>query len=156
MREPVVFAFNKVGPMYLNGLYPFFVDEAGAVLDFVWASYDATTNAPIPYPSGTSIAALEAQVLTQISPSYLPDGMIGVAYSAHMSATAATTSWQPPVSWSLAAGSPGLPPGLNLSSAGGISGTPNQVGFYNFTIQARDAMGRIAQRSYIINVSPQP
>jgi hypothetical protein len=156
IREPVVFSFNKIGPIYNNGLYPFFVDEAGALLDFIWASYDASTNAPVIYPSGTSIAALEAQVLTQISPSFLPGGMVGVAYSAQLSVTASTPSWQSPVSWSLAAGSTGLPPGLNLSSAGGISGTPNQVGSYNFTVLVTDALGHTAQRSYIINVTPKP
>jgi hypothetical protein len=156
MREPVVFTFNKVGPIYVNGQYPLFVDESGALLDFIWASYDATTNAPVLYPSGTSIATLEAQVLTQVSPGFLPDGVVGVAYAAQMSVTAATTSWQPPVSWSLAPGSPGLPPGLNLGPGGGLSGTPSQVGFYNFTIQAADTLGRTAQRTYIVNVSPQP
>jgi hypothetical protein len=156
IRGPVVFTYNKVGPLYVNGQYPFFVDESGALVNFIWANYDATTNAPTLYPSGTSIAALEAQVLTEISPPVLSDGVVGTAYSAQMSVTAATTSWQPPVSWSLAPSSPGLPSGLSLSPAGGLSGTPSQAGFYNFTIQAMDSLGRTAQRTYIVNVLPKP
>jgi hypothetical protein len=154
IRGTVNFQFNKVGPVYLNGTYPLFVDEAGALFDYVWGSYDATTNAPIVYPNGTSILTLENQVLTQISPPYLPDGTNGVAYSAQLQTSAATSNWQAPVTWSLAPGSPSLPPGLNpINPATGlISGTPNQVGFYNFVIRATDALGRTTQQSYAVNV----
>jgi hypothetical protein len=156
IREPVSFQFNKVGPIYLNGTYPMFVDEAGALLHFAWASYDATTNAPILYPNGTSIADLENQVLIQVSPPYLPDGTIGVSYRVQLQTTAATPNWQAPISWSLAPASPGLPPGLNLSANGLISGAPVQVGFFNFVIQATDAVGRVVRQSYVINVAAQP
>jgi hypothetical protein len=156
MRGPVQFTLNKVGPMNLNGEYPFFVDEEGALLDFVWGSYDATTNTPVVYPNGASIMNLENQVLIQIAPAYLPDGLVGIAYHAQLSTSAATPNWQSPFSWSLAPGSPGLPPGLSLSSGGSISGNPAQAGFYNFVVQAMDAVGRTVQRSYIINVAPAP
>jgi hypothetical protein len=148
----MVFQFNKVGPIYLNGQYPLFVDEQGAVLYFTWASFDATTNAPIIYPSGASIAYLENQVLIQISPPYLPDGTNAMAYRAQLQTSAATSNWQAPFTWSLAPASPGLPPGLSVSVGGLISGTPVQVGFYNFVIQATDAVGRTTQQSYVINV----
>jgi len=157
IREQVTFTFNKVGPMYVNGTYPLFVDEAGALLHFAWASYDATTNAPIIYPNGTSIADLENQVLIQVSPPYLPDATITMPYSVQLQTSAATPNWQTPVTWSLAPGSPPLPPGFNPISSGGlISGTPSQVGFFNFIIQATDAAGRTVQQSYVINVAPYP
>jgi Putative Ig domain len=152
IRGPINFQFNKVGPIYVNGNYPLFVDEAGALLNFAWASYDATTNAPVIYPSGASIANLENQVLIQISPPYLPDGMNALAYRAQLQTSGATPNWQAPFTWSLAPASPGLPPGLSVSANGLISGTPVQAGFYNFIIQATDAVGRTAQQSYVINV----
>ena len=152
LRGPMQFQFNKVGPIYLNGQYPLFVDQQGGVLYFTWASFDATTNAPVIYPSGASIAYLENQVLIQISPPYLPDGTIAMAYTAQLQTSAATPNWQAPFTWSLAPASPGLPPGLSVSANGLISGTPVQVGFYNFVIQATDAVGRTTQQSYVINV----
>ena len=156
IRGPVSFQFNKVGPIYLNGTYPLFVDEFGALLNFTWASFDASTNAPIIYPSGTSLASLENQVLVQVSPPYLPDAVTGSAYSAQLYTSAATPNWQTPITWSLAAGSPALPPGLTLSSGGHISGTPGQMGFFNFIVVARDAAGRTVQQSYVINVAASP
>ncbi len=156
LRGPVTFQFNKVGPIYVTGVWPRFVDEAGAVLHFIWASYDATTNAPIIYPSGRSIANLENQVLIQISPPYLPDGTNGIPYSVQLHTSAATPNWQAPITWSLAPGSPALPPGLNLLANGLISGTPGQMGFYNSVILARDSAGRTVQQSYLINVATSP
>ena len=152
LRGPINFQFNKVGPIYVNGQYPLFVDEQGGVLYFNWASFDATTNAPVIYPSGASIANLENQVLIQIAPPYLPDGTNAMAYRAQLQTSGATPNWQAPFSWSLAPASPGLPPGLSVSASGLISGTPVQAGFYNFVIQATDAVGRTARQSYVINV----
>ena len=153
LRGPVTFQFNKVGPIYLNGTYPLFVDEAGALLFFAWASYDGSTNAPVIYPSGTSITDLENQVLIQISPPYLPDGTNAMAYSAQLQTSSVNTAnWTPPFTWSLAPASPGLPPGLSVSASGLISGTPTQAGFYDFVIQAKDAVGRATRQSYVINI----
>ena len=135
------------------------VTQPGGLLNFAWASYDATTNAPVIYPSGTSIANLENQVLIQISPPYLPNGTNGKAYSVQLRTSAATPNWQAPFQWSLAPASPGLPPGLNVSPTGLISGIPvfnPGVPQYNFVIQVTDGMGRIAQQSYVINVAPSP
>jgi len=163
IRGPVQFQFNKVGPLFLNGTWPLFVDQAGSLLSFTWASYDATTNNPVIYPDGTSIADLENQALIQISPPYLPDGTNDMAYSVQLQTTAATPNWQAPFTWALSPTSPGpLPPNLIVSSTGLISGTPVQVGpyntvvQYNFVIQATDAVGRVAQQSYIINVWATP
>ncbi len=152
IQGPVLIQLNKVGPIFLNGTYPSFVDETGAILDFIWGSFDGTTNAPIIYPSGTSIMNLENQVLIQVLPPYLPDGKVGTSYAAQISTVAATPNWQSPYTFGLAAGSQGLPPGLNLSASGGIAGTPTQAGFYNFVIQVTDAVGRKIQQSYVINI----
>jgi hypothetical protein len=63
----------------------------------------------------------------------LPGATLGSAYSAALAATGGT----PPYTWSVTAGS--LPPGLSLSSAGTISGTPAVAGTYPVTVQAADS-----------------
>jgi len=155
IRGPVNFQFNKVGPIYVNGNWP--TDRSEPLLAyFTWASFDGTTNAPFIYPTGASLANLENQALIQISPPYLPDGTVGVAYSAQLQTVGATPNWQAPFSWSLAPGSAAPPPGLTLSGSGAIVGIPLQVGFFNFVVQATDAAGRTAQQSYAINVEAHP
>lgn len=63
----VVLAFSKLGPHYYNaGPYEdgqVFLDEFNSGTGFIWGSFDGTTNAPIVYPSGTSIMELEQYVL---------------------------------------------------------------------------------------------
>lgn len=62
----------------------------------------------------------------------LPEGNVGVPYSATLS----QTGLDAPVTWSLLAGA--LPPGLALSSGGVISGTPTgSSASYGFTVRAR-------------------
>jgi len=86
-----------------------------------------------------------------ISPasSALPDALANVAYSAPLT----TTGGIGPVTWSVVSGS--LPPAMNLSAAGAISGTANAVGKYAFTIQAADsgAPQQKATASYTLAVA---
>jgi len=96
-----------------------FLDELTSFVDFAWGSFDATTNAPVVYPNGTSLQNLINQTLLPLNPSFPPAGRVGLPYSVQLS----TTGGQPPYTWSLASGSAPLPPGLTLSSDGMISGT---------------------------------
>jgi hypothetical protein len=91
----------------------------------------------LPLASGV----LFAQTAYTITPATLPDGTVGVLYSASLA-----TSPQYTAAWSISAGS--LPLGLTWSATGGtslpvgsgtamnITGTPIAVGNYSFTIQA--------------------
>ncbi|MDB6059546.1 MAG: hypothetical protein JWO95_3390 [Verrucomicrobiales bacterium] len=54
--------FNKAGQVILNAT-PFFLDEVTSSTSFQWGSFDGSTNAPIVYPSGTSISEIESAVL---------------------------------------------------------------------------------------------
>jgi YVTN family beta-propeller protein len=45
-----------------------------------------------------------------------------------------------------------LPPGLTLTSAGVVSGTPTATGGYDFTVQVTDAGGRVATQTYRIDI----
>jgi hypothetical protein len=59
--------FNKIGPYFINAT-PFFLTEADTTQINMWASYDGSANPITLYPSGSSIADLEAQVLnTQLA-----------------------------------------------------------------------------------------
>lgn len=68
----------------------------------------------------------------QVTTASLPDGVVGVAYSAPIDVVGGL----PAYAFSLASGS--LPPGLTLSAAGSIDGTPTATGTYGFSVQISD------------------
>lgn len=163
---PTTITFNKVGPVYYNGTAflgdvmdgtPYFnATPGGDVQDtfyqwyFVWGSYDGTTNAPVVYPNGTSIANLENQIFIQVSPTSLPVGSKGHSYPA-TTFTATGGSFTAPFTWSLAFGS-GIPAGMALSSTGTLSGTPTQSGTFDFILQLTDSLSRSVQWNYSITI----
>ncbi len=65
MQSGNVIAFNKIGPWFSNG--PGFLSEAtaapGGRVWFAWGAFDGSTNEPVAFPMGTSIKALERQIL---------------------------------------------------------------------------------------------
>ncbi|HMX29108.1 MAG TPA: putative Ig domain-containing protein, partial [Blastocatellia bacterium] len=63
-----------------------------------------------------------------ISPAALPAAVVGTAYNQTLTATGGSGTQ----TFAVTAGT--LPPGLSLSSAGILSGTPTQAGVYNFDI----------------------
>lgn len=96
-----------------------------------------------------------------VSVTTLPVGTVNHAYSVTLSASGGTA----PYSFAITSGT--LPPGLNLSSAGVLSGTPTSAGQSTFTVTATDANGSSGSQSYtltigtttlvsIIVVAPQP
>jgi len=152
--------FNKVGPVYGN-LGPIYLTGPNNPSNpyrfevyFLWGSFDGSTNDPVVYPNGTSIANLAAEVLIQISPATLPNGTNNVPYP---TVTLSATGGQTPYVWSVASGS-ALPPGLSLSQISGqdyatISGTPTQSGTYVFNIQLTDAVNRTVAANYSITIN---
>jgi uncharacterized protein (TIGR03437 family) len=75
-----------------------------------------------------------------------PDGRVGAPYMQTFTATGATGT----VVFSLTAGV--LPGGLTLTAGGVLSGTPNTVGVFPFTIRATDANGCAATRNYTLTI----
>ena len=152
-REPFVeIRFNKVGPLVQN-TGPTSINEATAVTNFVWASYDASTNAPVIYPSTRSLADLENQILIQVSPATLPAGLRNVAYSS----TLTVTGGQPPYTYGWTAGPAGFG-GLSLAATSGttatISGTPGVAGVFEVVVRFTDSTGRFVDRPYAITINP--
>jgi YVTN family beta-propeller protein len=72
-----------------------------------------------------------------------PNGTVGVAYSFTYTSTGSPT-------FSVTAGS--LPPGLSLSSAGVISGTPTTVGTFTGTVTATNGTAPDATQDFSITI----
>jgi hypothetical protein len=144
---------TKTAPTFVNVATISPSPELSTVTFFAWGSFDSSTNDPVVYPDGTSIANLQNQILVEITPQTLPDGTNNLAYST-TTFTATGGSFLPPFTWSVLAPSV-LPQGLTLSSGGAISGTPvnNPVGTYDFVIQMTDSQFRTVNWSYSINIS---
>lgn len=84
-----------------------------------------------------------------VTTSSLAGGTVGVAYSATLQASGGNGTY----SWSLVSGA--LPAGLNLSSAGALSGTPTTAQTANFTVQASSA-GQTSSKALAITIAAAP
>jgi hypothetical protein len=85
--------------------------------------------------------------LTITTPS-LPAATEGQPYSQPLAATGGT----PPYSWSVTAGA--LPPGVTLSGAGVIAGTPMAGGTFNFTAAVSDSAAGSASQPMVLTIDP--
>jgi hypothetical protein len=79
----------------------------------------------------------------------LPSGVLGQAY---VSLALAAAGGVQPYTWSITGGS--LAPGLSLSAAGAITGTPTSAGTFNFTVQVKDSNGATAIQAFSISITP--
>jgi len=79
----------------------------------------------------------------------LPNAVLGNYYSIQFSASSCAGI----VNWSLNSGS--LPPGLNLSPNGTLSGTPTTNGTFNFSMHVSDGASSTNQ-SFSVTVNPLP
>ncbi len=145
--------FNKSGPVFYNTVTNnmYSLDEKTAFLDALWASYDDSTNAPVVYPNGTSIASIESQMLMQVTSTTLPQGQVGLPYSTQLTGTG---GGGPPYTWSLAPNSPALPAGLALSLNGTLSGTPTASGISSFYVQMTGPTGGFTVWQVALTVLP--
>ncbi|MEQ1513155.1 MAG: putative Ig domain-containing protein [Lysobacteraceae bacterium] len=86
-----------------------------------------------------------------IDPVTLPKAIAGLDYAQTMTAYGGTA----PYTFSIGAGA--LPPGLMLSAAGMLSGTPTDPGDSTFTVTATDTSGVTGMRIYTLAVTlPKP
>ena len=83
--------------------------------------------------AGTIAISAAGGALTILTTSPLPAGTVGSAYSRTLAASGGT----PAYTWTVSAGA--LPPGLTLSGAGLLSGTPSSTGVFSFTARVQDA-----------------
>ena len=95
------------------------------------------------------LAGAELKILTES----VPGGTVGESYLAQLQASGG----EQPYTWSLAPGSKPLPPGLSLETdTGRIKGTPEQHGFYSFTVRVTDKAGSTDDKNLSIDVDPAP
>ncbi len=92
-----------------------------------------------------SVAGACTVTITSVTP---PAGQVGASYSTQLAAIGCNGSYQ----WSLVGGA--LPLGLNVSSAGVVSGTPALLGLYFVTVQAKDSSGAIATAGIVFSIAP--
>lgn len=145
INSEMIIEFNEVGNLFFNTA---FGDQLTQVGLLAWGSFDASTNPPIVYPSGTSIQQLENQLVISITPTSLPEGTNNVTYP---TTQFSAKGGQPPYTWSLDGTQ--LPQGLAFFN-GVLSGTPvnNSSGVYDFTIQLTDSGNRVVDLPYSITI----
>jgi hypothetical protein len=85
---------NKVGAIYFNSS-PAFLDQNTPVEYpiFIWGSFDGSTNAPVVFPTGSSINALEEQIMSGAGNTLPPGTWNPVSFT--NVATNATSSFNP-------------------------------------------------------------
>ncbi len=93
----------------------------------------------------TTIETPDPPVITTTT---LPNGTVGMAYSANVAGTTST----PPITWSVTGGS--LPPGLTMATDGTISGAPATQGTFTFTVTATDAVPLTTTKDFMITIGP--
>jgi large repetitive protein len=81
------------------------------------------------------------------TPAALNGGSLNSSYSQSLMASNGVG----PYSWSLTTGL--LPPGLNLSPAGAITGVPAATGTFQFTAKVTDSLGATASRQFTIIIA---
>ncbi|OLD70751.1 MAG: hypothetical protein AUI45_03705 [Acidobacteria bacterium 13_1_40CM_2_56_11] len=79
----------------------------------------------------------------------LPDALFGAPYSLALTSSGGNA----PIAWSLASGQ--LPPGITLSAAGILSGSPTSTGLFSFAVKAVDSSSpqQSATASFTISVA---
>jgi len=82
-----------------------------------------------------------------VTPGTLASGCVGGAYSQSFASSGGTS----PYTYSVSAGS--LPPGLTLSAAGTLSGTPTSAGAYAFTVSSSDSGTCSGGQSYNLSIT---
>jgi subtilisin-like proprotein convertase family protein len=134
-------AFNGASP---NGLWSLFIvddgdDDVGSIQGG-W-SLNITTTTP------ACCSSTGCSTIT-VNPPSLSSGVAGDPYTQTFSQIGGT----PPVGFGVTGA---LPQGLSLAGAT-LSGTPTQIGNFNFTITAVDSQGCIGNRNYTLAISCPP
>ncbi len=101
------------------------------------------TTAPTPTATTSTTTASPLAITT----TSVPVGTTGTAYSATLAASGGT----PAFNWSVSSGA--LPPGLTLSTAGAVSGTPTTSGSYSFMAQVADSASHTASYTYSMSIA---
>jgi uncharacterized repeat protein (TIGR01451 family) len=149
----IVIGFNKV-----NRLGPDIPDDVGIGID-VNTPDDSTATLICNTFNKWQINVVGAEQIACTPP---PKGIECLAYSAPAPDVESGKNYkqtQPfniidatPFTWTVQSGT--LPPGLSLSSAGAITGTPTAAGTFKFTLKVVDSTGLTDTQAQIITIAP--
>jgi len=107
---------------------------AGGTFNFTVTATSNSTGTGAPHTGSRAYSLIIAAPTVTLPATSLADGTEGAAYSATLNpASGGTSSY----TYALTAGI--LPPGITLSSAGALSGTPTSAGTFNFAVTATDS-----------------
>ncbi|MHB8643336.1 MAG: putative Ig domain-containing protein [Gaiellaceae bacterium] len=96
-------------------------------------------------PAGAATHRIAA---ISITPALLPSATTGTAYNQALAGNGGTG----PYTFAVTAGA--LPPGIALSGAGVLSGTPTSSGSFSFTVTATDSLAASGSQAFSLSVSP--
>lgn len=126
---------------------------AGGTFNFTITATDSSTGTG-PFTGSRAYSLTVAAPTIMIAPASLPGATEFSAYSQTITASGGTA----PYTFALTAGA--LPPGISLSSAGVLSGTPSTNGTFNFTVTATDGSTGTGpytgSRAYTLTVALAP
>jgi len=145
--------YDAGGPIDSTAI--FFHTQGDIIDDLIQKDLD-----PAPYPYVAIWCNASAAVIndsfTAVPPvptintdPYLPTGTVNQIYSGQILQASGGVS---PYSWSVISGN--IPSGLLLSSMGTISGTPNAVGAFSFTVQVTDANSVSSTKNFSLAIAP--
>ena len=135
-QENIAYTYDSLGRLVQ-------VAHAGTVNNGISATY---TYDPADNRTNVAVAIVTAPIT--LSPTSLPNGAVGTAYSQTISASGGTGGY----SYSVSSGT--LPAGLSLNSSSGVlSGTPTTATGYSFTITATDSSGATGSRAYSVTIN---
>jgi hypothetical protein len=121
---------------------------AGAYVNTIPAGGLQTTVGNNAAPASASLTA--ACPVVSLTPATMPAGVVGVAFSQTVLGAGGTA----PYTFAVSAGA--LPPGLTLTAAGVLAGTPTTAGTTAVTIRGTDANGCAGDIAYSIVIAAAP
>ena len=119
----------------------------GNYIVLITATDTGSTGTGAPFTIGQSYTFNVSAPTIVVSPATLPNPVGAQAYSQTITAAGGVA----PYTFAVSTGS--LPPGITLAAGGGLSGTSNQVGTYNFTVTATDNFGQTGNRAYTVTIA---
>ncbi len=150
-KPPYTWALTGAPPAGLS------LSEAGALCGFparvgVFAvEVRVTDSAPL-FVSAPLVLEVRAATGLAVATTGLPAGEVGTAYAATLTAARGTA----PYAWALLPDGGSLPPGLTLSEAGALAGTPTLEGVFAFRASVADAEGAFGVQALSIAVTRTP
>jgi hypothetical protein len=106
------------------------------------------TDSGSPAQTATQQLTLTAYGPPAITTTALPDATAGTAYSGQLT----ESGGDPPITWKLNGGQ--LPPGLTLTAAGVVSGTPTEAGTFAFVAGVVDSASVPDAKQVTLTVNP--